>query len=102
MESRDGSLKKIEEGLASLFGPEGYPRPLVGDLDDLLCTLEQASRLLQSLSGEGAPAEPEELRAQFVRLGILLDQDLPMILEDVAPAMRQLLPETLGTAQEEA
>lgn len=90
-ESREDWLRRFEEALVRLFGPRGFPLSAVGDLDDLLCCLEQTVGLLRDLAASGSEEDAEKLRSTFVRLGVVLEQDLPMILDDLRPAMQGLL-----------
>jgi hypothetical protein len=72
------------------FGSGRFPREMLGDLADLRLTLPGIVRLLREIEQE---EDAEVIRAKVFRLSIILEQDLPMILDDLVPEIRR----TLGT-----
>lgn len=85
--SAEDQMNLFEEALTRVFGKGGFPLAAVGDLTDLLFTLEKAVGLLGSVAGE---ENQKALCGKLYELEILLEEDLPMILEDLLPVTRQL------------
>jgi len=75
----DSRMPCFERTLTELFGRGAFPLSLVGDLDDLLFTLDEAVGLLRSLSASESEIEFGKLRSSFSTLEIMLDHDLPMV-----------------------
>jgi hypothetical protein len=61
-------------------------------------TLDEIVSLLRSLAESEPEVELARLRSSFSKLGIMLDHDLPMVLDDILPPLRRLsklLPDSL-------
>ena len=87
---KESRLMDFERTLVQLFDSGQFPLALVGDLDDLLFTLEEIASLLHALGNSEGESDPEQLRSSFSKLEIMLGHDLPMILKDVVPPLKRL------------
>ena len=89
-------LSDLERSLRSLVKTGEIPGSLPVDLDDLLVTSQKLSALLEQLAGEGAELSREELLSRLFHVQIMIEQDLPMILDDLVPPLRTISGESLG------
>lgn len=90
--NRDGDkgIEEARELLSRLYGEGSFPLAMAGDLDDLRFTLENIIRLLKGLVRDRASLGQDELERNFHDLEILLEQELPYILEDLLPSMKEM------------
>jgi hypothetical protein len=82
-------LKSFEQALVRIYGRDGFPRALVGDLDDLLFTLEDTASILRALA-MATNLDRKELDLHLYHIQIAIEEDLPMIFRDLLPAMKRL------------
>lgn len=86
---RDGN-REIEAFAAVLeqaLGPENVPPSALGDLSDLLGTLEEGSRVLRSLMD---CRRAEEIPKLIQRIEILIEDELPMIFGDLLAPLKKM------------
>lgn len=88
-ERRD-NFPAIEEMLLRADPEQGFRGSLVGDLDDLAFTLDQIRHELAALFAESGKLGREEVRRRLYGLEIRLEEDLPMVIADVLPALNAL------------
>ncbi len=89
--SRNINLGNIQRTLKHCLGAGNFPLPMVGDLDDLLFTLEPAIEILRRLTGdEGEVLDREALLADLYHLEYILTDELAYILEDLRPELRAI------------
>lgn len=89
-------LSEFARSLAPLLETEDLPREMVGDLDDLLFTSEQLCALLVEIAKEGANWSPAQLKSKLFKVQIMIEQDLPLIFDDLLPPLQKLSGEILG------
>jgi len=87
MRDGDRRIKALAAVLERALGNENVPPATLGDLSDLLGTLEEGSRLLRSLMD---CRRNEEVPRLLQRIGILIEDDLPMIFEDLLPPLKEM------------
>jgi hypothetical protein len=88
LKSGDIHIKKFDKAMERCFGAGGFPREMLGDLADLRLTLPGIVRLLREI---GQEEDAEVIRAKLFHLSIVLEQDLPMIIHDLVPEIKQAL-----------
>jgi len=89
--SRDINLDNIRRTLEHCLGVGEFPLPMVGDLDDLLFTLDPAIEILRRLSGdEEVVRDREQLLADLRKLEYILTDELALILIDLRPELRSV------------
>jgi hypothetical protein len=91
----DQTLAMFTASLASLLQEDVLPWETIGDLDDLLFTSEKLCALLRSIAQEGGDGTAEQLASRLFEVQIMIEQDLPMIVNDLLPPLRRLSGETL-------
>jgi hypothetical protein len=82
-------MARFRSALARLCSEKHIPPGLVGDLADLLFTLEDLVRQLTEFAFQTEP-KWKQRRRQFHEIEISLDEQLRMTLEDVLPAMKKV------------
>lgn len=80
-------LDAFERALVSSLGPGAFRPQLVGDLDDLLFTLEGGVRLLRELAEHGHGWQVDAVRERLYAIEFLLTEELPPIAHDLVPAI---------------
>ncbi|MCP4603647.1 MAG: hypothetical protein GY847_24545 [Proteobacteria bacterium] len=87
--SRENNLKNIQRTLEHCLGKGNFPLEMVGDLDDVLLTLEGAVEILNRLTADHAVAlDRQQLLSDMYQLEFLLADYLVLILSDLRPALR--------------
>jgi hypothetical protein len=92
----DSRLSDLERSLALLIEKGEAPGALAVDLDDLLFTSEQLCALLVEIAQEGSNWSPAELKSKLFKVQIMIEQDLPLIFDDLLPPLQKLSGEVLG------
>ena len=100
-DDRNGLMTRFEDSLNHLAGPRNYDLSMVGDLDDLLFTLEKTAGILRSIARDGSLLQVKDLRARLIDLKIQIEEDLPLIFTGLLPALDQLLETTLEDLESE-
>jgi hypothetical protein len=96
MRDGDREIKAFAAVLERALGNENVPPAALGDLSDLLGTLEEGARLLRSLMN---CRSDEEVPKLLQRVEILIEDDLPMIFGDLLPALREMTEKAYSTLE---
>ncbi len=89
--SREVNLSNIQRTLEHCLGQGKFPLEVVGDLDDLLFTLEPAIEILRRLSAyEEVVIDREQLLVDLGKLEYILTDELVLILTDLRPELRAI------------
>ncbi len=89
--TRNINLDNIQRTLERCLGAGNFPLPMVGDLDDLLFTLDPVVEILRRLtSDESGAYDREMLLADLCRLEYILTDELALILNDLRPELRAI------------
>lgn len=94
MRDGDREIKAFGAVLESALGAEKVPPAALGDLSDLMSTLEEGSELLRSLM---YCRRVEEIPRLLQRIEILIRDDLPMIFGDLLPALEKMTEKAYST-----
>ncbi len=87
--SRQKNLVHIRKTLERCLGPDELPPGMVGDLDDVLFTLERAIEILNRLTADPvAVLDRQQFLSDMYQLEFLLTDELVLILTDLRPALR--------------
>ncbi len=87
--SREKNLKNIQRTLEHCLGEGNFPLEMVGDLDDVLLTLEGAVEILNRLTSEHVVAlDRQQFLSDMYQLEFLLGDYLVLILGDLRPALK--------------
>ena len=88
MSERRHLLDAFERALVLSLGPGAFRPELVGDLDDLLFTIEGGVRLLRELAVDGQTWQAEKMREHLYLIEFFLTEELPLIVDDLLPEIR--------------
>lgn len=80
-------IKAFRKALDDAFGRDNYP-PVSGDLSDLRLTLEDTVKAADIVTK--TPPGPDFAK-RVHHLQIMIENDLPMIFEDLLPPLRELV-----------
>jgi hypothetical protein len=89
------TIDDFHRSLSSFIDSGKLPREALGDLDDLLMTAESLCHLLREIGAAGEQDGQQAKRKMLFRLQILIEQDLPLIFNDLVPVLRQLTGENM-------
>lgn len=88
-------ISNLTHSLSDLLKHRRLPMEAIGDLADLLGTMEELVRLLKEVASAHSPSS-EDIPSKLYELQIALEQDLPMIISDLLPALQNLSGEVIG------
>jgi len=83
----DKEIAAFRQVLERAIGAENIPPAALGDLSDLLGTLEEGAKLLRHLMG---CRRVEEVPEQLQKIELLIEDDLPMIFRDLLPSLKEM------------
>lgn len=89
-------IDSFSRTLEPLLKEEELPREVVGDLDDLLGTAEKLCGALRDIARNEEQLPKDELKAMLFTVQVMIEQDLPMIVADLLPPLRELSAENLS------
>lgn len=87
---REEFLPPIEELLLRADPTGAFSGALVADLDDLAATMAEIQQELAALIAERHRLSPRQIRRRLYRLEITLEEDLPWIIADVLPVLKDI------------
>lgn len=94
MRDGDREIEAFAAVLERALGTENVSPAALGDLSDLLGTLEEGARLLRRLMD---CRRVEEVPKLLQRIEILIEDDLPMIFGDLLPPLKEMTEKAYST-----
>lgn len=88
-------VSDFRRSLEPLLDKGVLPGAIAVDLDDLWETSQKLCVLLEDLAARDAAWSTAELKSKLFEVQILIEQDLPMIFDDLVTPLRTLSGESL-------